>query len=675
MSTESLGYSLFLDQIYKQRWDFTSQSAWKVQTEGSQIRGFITVAEDLPTLRRAFMDLVGHPLVPPKKAFGLWVSQYGFDSWTEIEDKLRTLREHHFPIDGFVMDLQWFGGVKKNSENTRMGTLEFDTSSEHFPDPAAKIKSFWHDQGIGLITIEESYIGKGLKEFDDLAQRGFLVKATPTSDPLYINENPWWGLGGMIDWSNPAAGAYWAQTKRKNLIDLGIVGHWTDLGEPEMYRHVDLIGGKKVYTVPSNEAETHNLFSLDWHESIFKGYQAMGSLRRPFILSRSGGPGMQKYGAAMWSGDIGSKFEDLATHYNVQMHMSLSGQDYFGADVGGFHREDLDGDLNELYTQWFADACAFDVPVRPHTEDLDKTHNTAPDRIGDMASNLASVRERYELSPYYYSLAHLAYTNAEPVVPPVFFYYPSNQDRTLGSEKLIGRNLLVALVARSGEKARNVYLPPGDWFDYRNLDWYPGGDQTINAYPVYRDGHFELPIFARAGAIIPKMLVDDQTMNILGKRLDGVTHTELVARVFSSQTPTQFTVSEDDGTTTAYQQGALAQTEISQHRSGDHAFVEVAPTLGKYSYEDPNSGLTMQSPSIRQFVVELVVPKISDKNSLQVSLNGERLRRFDNERDYAASQSGYFVQSDHLVVAKSASLSIEQKKIFDFDLSVKGGVR
>ena len=87
------------------------------------------------------------------------------------------------------------------------------------------------------------------------------------------------------------------------------------------------------------------------------------------------------------------------------MHMSFSGIDYFGADVGGFHREALDGDLNELYQQWLADAAAFDVPVRPHTFNLARNNETAPDRVGDFKSNLANIRRRYELGPYYYSLA------------------------------------------------------------------------------------------------------------------------------------------------------------------------------------------------------------------------------------------------------------------------------
>ena len=62
----------------------------------------------------------------------MWISEYGFDDWHELEDKLRTLRAHHFPVDGFVMDLQWFGGVKRDSDATKMGCLRWDERS--FPE-------------------------------------------------------------------------------------------------------------------------------------------------------------------------------------------------------------------------------------------------------------------------------------------------------------------------------------------------------------------------------------------------------------------------------------------------------------------------------------------------------------------------------------------------------------
>ena len=86
----------------------------------------------------------------------------------------------------------------------------------------------------------------------------------------------------------------------------------------------------------------------------------------------------------MWSGDIGSDLKNLAASHNAQMHMSLSGIDYYGSDIGGFIREALTGDLNEMYTQWFASGMLFDVPARPHTNNLCHCRHTSPDRIGDL---------------------------------------------------------------------------------------------------------------------------------------------------------------------------------------------------------------------------------------------------------------------------------------------------
>src|SRR5690606_8922169 len=112
---------------------------------------------------------------------------------------------------------------------------------------------------------------------------------------------------------------------------------------------------------------------------------------------------------SMWSGDIGTNLTSLAAHLAAQAHMSMSGIDYFGSDIGGFIREPLRGDLDETYTQWLADGMAVDVPGRVHVENLKNDRESAPDRIGHRASNLASVRRRYELVPYLYSLAHEAW--------------------------------------------------------------------------------------------------------------------------------------------------------------------------------------------------------------------------------------------------------------------------
>lgn len=647
------GYGLFLDHVYKQRWDFTLSGYWQVETWGDQIRWYTMTGPDLPDLRQDYMELTGRPPVPPKQAFGLWVSEFSYDSWTEIDNRLSTLRSNKFPIDGFVLDLEWFGGVTAGSDNTNMGRLTWDTSS--FPNPATKIASYASNEGIGLIPIEESYVGKNLSEHTDLANQGYLVRAgCSTCAPVYLTSNDWWGRGGMIDWTQEAAGDYWHDTKRQPLIDDGIMGHWLDLGEPEMYDSNDWVAG--VLPGKNAHADYHNLYNLKWAESVARGYLRNSETKRPFMLARSAAGGIQRHGVAMWSADIGSKLSALAGHSNVQMHMAMSGIDYFGSDIGGFRREMLDSDLNELYTQWFANGAWFDVPVRPHTENLCNCAQTSPDQIGDVASNLANIRQRYELTPYYYSLAHRAYLYGEPVVPPLVYYYQNDPNvREMGNEKLIGRDLLVGIVAGAGERQRNVYLPAGDWINYHTNEWYHSSGQWYNDIPLYVNGNFRLPAFARAGAIIPKMFVDDKTMNTLGRRTDSSSRDELIVRVYSSTTASSFTLYEDDGATTAYQSGAVRTTDISQQRSGNTATVTIAAASGTYS----------GAPSSRANVVELVV---ENTQASGVTLNGTPLTQYANKAAFDAASSGWYNAGGNLIVAKSASLAVSGAKTFQFTL-------
>ncbi|WP_394829920.1 TIM-barrel domain-containing protein [Pendulispora albinea] len=639
-------YALFLDQVYKQRWDFQG-SPWVAEMWGDQIRWYVMTGADLPDLRRDYMELVGRPLVPPKKAFGLWVSEYGYENWAELESKLTSLRAKAFPVDGFVLDLFWFGGVTSNSDNSRMGSLTWDEA--RFPNPAAKIAALRTQQGVGIIPIEESYISRGLPEHADLQGRGYLARDCATCGPTYISSNPWWGKGGMLDWTNDAAADYWHETKRQPLIDTGIVGHWTDLGEPEMYNANAWYQG--IPGIGHAHADVHNIYNFKWLESIARGYERHGA-RRPFMMSRSGAAGIQRFGSAMWSGDIGTSYPSLIAHLNAQMHMAMSGIDYFGADIGGFHRGGFSGNLNELFTQWFADGMLLDVPGRTHTENLCNCKETAPDRIGDVPSNLDNVRMRYELSPFLYSLAHLAYRFGDPVFPPLVYAFPNDANvREMGHEKLIGTSLLLGIVAGAGETQRDVYLPAGTWVDYYTNAWITSQGEWARNIPEYRSGRFKLPLFARAGAIVPKMFVDEKTMNILGMRTDGTRRDELVVRVYPSAQGSSFTLYEDDGETTAYRTGKVRTTLLSQKQEDRRLTVTIAAAAGTYT----------GALASRANVVELVLPNAEPTG---VTLNGVALTRYATKSAFDAAASGWFKAGTNLVLAKSQSLSVTGAKTF-----------
>jgi alpha-glucosidase (family GH31 glycosyl hydrolase) len=642
-------YGLFVDQVYKQEWNLTGDP-WTMDTWGDQVRWYVMSGQNLPDLRKDYLELTGHSPVPPKKAFGLWMSEFGYDNWSEVDTTLASLRANQFPTDGVMLDVDWFGGVTAGYDGTRMGTLDWDTAN--FPDPAAKIASLASANGVGVIPIEESYIGRSLPEHADMANAGYLVRSgCATCTPVYLTGNDWWGRGGMIDWTQPAAGAHWHATQRDHLVDEGVLGHWLDLGEPEMYDSNDWTSG--VLPGKHAHADYHNMYNLEWALSIATAYS--GETRRPFLLVRSGASGIQRTGAAMWSGDIGSKLSALASQQNTQMHVSMSGIDYYGSDIGGFRREMLNSDLNELYTQWFANSTWFDVPVRPHTENLCNCLKTAPDSIGDVPSNRANLARRYELTPYYYSLAHKAYTDGDPLVPPLVYQYQNDPNvREMGHEKLIGKDLLVGMVAGVGERSRDMYLPSGTWWDYHSNTPIVSTGQWLADVPLWRNGEFTLPTYARGGAILPKMFVDGQTMNVAGKRADGTTRNELAVRVYADPTASSFTLAEDDGATTGYQTGAKRTTLLSQQRTGGTASVTIAASSGTYA----------GAPSSRANVVELV----TDTQASAVSLGGAPLTQHPTKAAFDAASSGWYNAGGNLMVAKSAAVAVSSAKTFQFTL-------
>jgi alpha-glucosidase len=354
----------------------------------------------------------------------------------------------------------------------------------------------------------------------------------------------WWGKGGMIDWTTEASRDFWHDYRRQALIAMGVMGHWTDLGEPEMVSPAFRYGPDGM-----TEAQVHQSYNVLWAEGIFDGYRRNSPEKRPFILSRSGGMGMQMYGAAMWSGDTSGDFGSLAAQMPQQTHMMWSGIDYYGSDVGGFHRAALgaypgshEALTNEVYTQWLAYAALFEVPVRPHTENLCNCKETAPDRIGDVASNLANLRLRYDMLPYYYSLAHQAWLLGEPVFPSLDYWYPEDPNtRGLGHEKMIGSELVAAAVAEPGASEVALYLPAGNWYEFRSGALTESAGETFTL-DIHRGGLLELPVFARDGAIVPMA--------------GGV------LRVFGSA-PNGFDWYDDDGASTAYQQGAYEHVHVA----------------------------------------------------------------------------------------------------------------
>ena len=721
LGPSNLNYALFMDNVYWQRWDF-EKNWWEARMYGDQLRFYFMTGKDLPDIRSDFMELTGKPPVPPRKSFGLWVSEFGYDNWDQIDILKKSLRDDRFPIDGFVLDLNWFGGIEPK---TNMGRLSWDQDQDglvqnnayFFPKPSDKIKEYFKDH-IRIAAIEESYLAEtepALDTFQHIPKDLMAYRRTENNcepanqEPVFINAADFWGEGWMFDWSDPALGR-WIHNNRRfpELVKRGINTHWTDLGEPERfepsacYEGVETtVAGKK-----NKHADIHNIYNLLWNKSIWDGYvekqgqtDELGFTNpRPLILTRSGAAGIQRYGAAVWSGDIASNLASLATHLNAQMHMSFSGIDYYGADIGGFRREVLpgntkDGPFNtsyqdEMYTQWFANGSWFDIPVRPHTDNefganrnsckndfanrRPPCYETAPNLVGKIDSNLANLRQRYELIPYYYSLAYRAYLQGEPVIPsPVFYYQNDPNLRTMGHEKMIGRDILVGIVSKHGEYERNVYLPEGKWVNYHSNEWIDSSGEEIRDVPVYREGILRLPAFIRAGAILPQMFVDEVTEDVFGHQPKGAeSHDEIIVRVYADETPSTFTLYEDDGITLNYTPNGrpfyhYRTTALRQHKNNSTVTVTIDPAVNRKGHDEVTDSFAGAVEN-RANIVKLIV---NNATATSVTLNNTVLTESNSQQDFDKAQSGWFNAGNNLILAKSGKMDIKTtKKIFTFKI-------
>ncbi|GAA5218832.1 glycoside hydrolase family 31 protein [Corallincola platygyrae] len=637
-------YAFFVDTHYPLTFDF-SEPQWTISSSDPSLGMFLFTGDNLKQLRSKYLELTGKPPVPPLKAFGLWVSEYGYDNWAELDSKLDTLKAADFPIDGFVLDLQWFGGINSGSENTQMGSLTWDRAA--FPNPEQKMAEL-AGQNIGLVHIEESYVGAALPEFRQLAEKRQLAMdcEAPCIEASVLSSNPWWGIGGMIDWTSESARKDWHNDKRAPLIEDGFLGHWTDLGEPELYDYNSIYAGVTWYgEQQTSHRSVHNLLNFYWSQGIADHTAVSHPDRRPWILSRSGTAGSQRFGVAMWSGDVASRFLSLEAQMPAQTNMSLSGFDYYGSDIGGFHRNGLRGSrFDELYTRWFATAILMEVPLRPHTQNLCNCGETAPDRAGDSNSNLANLRTRYSLTPYLYSLAHQAYTAGEAMFPPLVYHFQEdatarNEDRT----KMIGESLLYTAIIDDEDQVSS-YLPVGQWVNYYDRNEVVQSNGAVYDRAVEVDGIVRAPLFLRAGAIVPTLANDVDNLGALQSGDIQWFDALNILAVADEQTHA-FTLVEDDGLSRGYEQGQKAETKIETRVVANGYQLQVIP-----------NSVAAASSATRQLTLTLVSPGATYS---QVSVNGSLLSQIAPE----SSGAGWYLEAGAVVVNVGSVAVADQQTI------------
>jgi oligosaccharide 4-alpha-D-glucosyltransferase len=431
---------------------------------------FVIRSDDPDSLMKPFTELTGRQPLPPIWALGYIQSRFGYENEAEASHMVNQMVDQGFPIDAIIFDLQWQGGVGE------MGNLDWDLS--RFPDPHGMMQDFL-DKGVKSVCIADPYFTQNCQYFPMLSGVGWFAKNQQNAP--YILNDFWAGPAGLIDVTNPAS-ATWFWQRCKVMMDNGVSGLWTDLGEPEK-------APEDMFFVAGSSEMIRQTYNLRWSGAIYDHFRQDYPDRRLFNLTRSGYAGMQRYSAFPWSGDVQKSFGGMKSQIPIMLGMGLCGVGYMHADIGGFA-----GDYNpELYTRW--QQMGVFVPVmRAHGVGVATEPVYYPEPYKSIVKKF--IKLRYQLLPYNYTLAYENSTTGMPLVRPLFFDDPLLTD--VDDEYLWGKDFLIAPVIEEGAASRQVLFPQGKWIDFFRWTAYDGGIVYQIGMPLDY-----IPAFVRAGAMIP----------------------------------------------------------------------------------------------------------------------------------------------------------------------------
>ena len=412
----------------------------------------------------SYRELTGECPLMPDWALGYIHCRERFHSSDEILQTANRFRSEQLPVSMLVQDWQYWGKYGWNS-------MRFD--EDFYPDPKALTDSL-HQMGMKLMLSVWSKIDKNSEVGKQMLSAGY-----------YIPETDW------IDFFNPeAAAAYW-QNFKERLLPLGIDAWWQDATEPE---NDDLLG-RKVNNGRWTGEQVRNVYPLLVNKTVYEGLKQAG--KEPMILTRCGFAGIQRYGSAMWSGDVGNDWETFRRQITAGLGMQAAGIPWWTYDAGGFFRPQnqyTDSAYIERMLRWIETAVYLPL-MRVHGY----MSNTEPWNYGKEAQTVIAdcLKERYALLPYIKRCAKAVSEQGGTLMRPLVFDFAHDAEALQQKyEYMFGPALLISPVTEPGVSSWRTYLPqhPGGWTDYHTGQHYEGG-QYVDT-PVTKAF---IPVFIRAG--------------------------------------------------------------------------------------------------------------------------------------------------------------------------------
>jgi alpha-D-xyloside xylohydrolase len=447
-----------------------------------------------------YRSLTGKAVLLPRWAYGFWQSRQRYTTQAELLGVVAEYRKRNIPLDNIVMD--WFYW-----NEDAWGSHEFDKA--RFPDPKAMIDKVHAQNAHFMISVWPKFY-PATANYKELDAAGFMYHGN-----IEAGARDWVGKGytsSFYDpYSKPARDMYWRQVNER-LGVLGVDAWWMDATEPDPHSNLDIDSIKaRIGPTALGPVDSYfNTYALVHSGGVYEGSRAARPDKRVFILTRSGFAGIQRNGAAVWSGDIAARWDDLYNQVAAGVGIGYAGLPNWTYDIGGFANEARystnkpapadQEEWRELNLRWFQFG-AFAPLFRSHGEyPFREIFNIAPQGSEVFDSLVWHDKLRYRLLPYTYTLAADTYHRDGTIMRGLamdFMDDPASRD--VRDEYLFGKAFLVAPVHTFKARTRSVYLPLGaQWYDFHTGRRYGGGQTLEAAAPLAR-----MPLYVRGGSILP----------------------------------------------------------------------------------------------------------------------------------------------------------------------------
>ena len=497
------------------------------------------VGPSLAELTRKFQQVVGVTPLPPLWSLGYHQSRWGYRGESDLTGLADRFERHRFPADGLFLDIDCMDGYRV-----------FTLAKRHLPHPAATVDAL-EKRGFRVVPI----LDPGVKR-----EEGYAVYDSGRAANVFCR-NPAGTVFTGIVWPGPAAfpdfrlagtRRWWAGHARR-FFDIGFDGAWLDMNDPSTgaadCRDMLFDHGRAPHE------KGRNTYALLMARATRAGMLAAHPDRRPFLLSRSGSTGSQRF-CAHWTGDNFSTYRHLRRSIGKSLNLALSGVPFNGADVGGFG-----GDCSEaLLVDWFK--AAFLMPFfRNHTMHGSRAQEPwaySPAALGIIRHY---VRLRYTLLPYLYNLFIDQEETGEAIMRPLFYDFADRPSLPLGAiddQFMVGPAILQAPFVREKGRQRDVVLPHANWLRADTGRWVKGGRRLL-----VRRQPDTTPLFVRDGSLVPfqpgERINNRKDLNAIGL-LCGLSP--------GFRGTARLRYRTDDGLSYAYRRGTRTTLEITARIAG-----------------------------------------------------------------------------------------------------------